>query len=80
MVHYVIKLKKRGVFSFNDYDIVVFKSTAAPNQSPIAKIGKYKAVLGASYEGLSLDFDVLFYWLSKGARLHSNVRKLLLLK
>lgn len=79
MKQYTIKFKKRGVFSFNEYDIVVFKKTSSPIQSPVAKIGKYKAHLSSNYESISLDFDALNYWLSRGACLHPNLLELLLL-
>ncbi len=77
MIKYVIKFKKRGVFSFNEYDIAVFKNTSAPSQSPLVNIGKYKANLTEHYESLALDLQLLNYWLSKGACLHPSVKKLL---
>jgi ribosomal protein S16 len=79
MKKYVIKLKRRGVFSFNEYDIAVFKQTASPLQSPIAKLGRYKARLGSSFEAVTLNLDLFKYWLAKGAKIKGTVLRLLLL-
>jgi len=79
MKDFVIKLKKRGVFSFNEYDIAVFKKTSSPMQSPIAKLGLYKARLGTSYEVVSINMELFHYWLSKGAKIKGTLLRILLL-